>query len=318
MSLHPSPETRCVELLRQLVGFRTENPGGDERAICDFLAEQLRARGADSVEVVEVPRHRDGTTQIGAYVFARFGTPKTLLNAHVDTVPANNGWTTDPFKAVVTDDRVVGLGTCDTKGAAAAILTALDGIDPVDVGVLFSGDEERGSAVMPVFLKSDAAREIARAVVCEPTGRTAGVRHRGIMTFRAYLRGHGGHSSGADHMPKPLLELARFAVALDELAKQYLDDGPEDMKGLCLNIARFEGGIAPNVVPDDAALLVSIRPYPGFDANQFAYRMAELASSIDPGIEVSGGIAHAPFAAPSEAPLTSMPGSIELASSAMR
>lgn len=297
MSLHVTEDKRCIELLRQLVGFRTDNPGGDERAICDFLAEQLTERGADAVDVVDVPRRRNGVDLRGAYVFARFGNPRTLLNSHVDTVPANRGWTSDPFTAVVTDDRVVGLGTCDTKGAAAAILTALERTEARDIGVLFSGDEEARSTVVPVFLASEHRRGIERAIVCEPTGRRAGVRHRGIMVFHAYLRGRGGHSSAADHLPKPLVELSKLAVALDELGRSYLQLGPDDMKGICFNIAQMDGGVAANVVPEEATLTVSLRPYPGFDAEQFAFRMAEIATEINPAIEVRGDLAHPPFQA---------------------
>src|SRR5215470_6030063 len=95
-----------IELLKRLVAIDTHNPGGDEP----------RKRGA-SVRVVEVPR--EGAT--GAYTIATWGTPRLLINAHVDTVPVNLGWSADPFTARVADGRVVGLGACDTKSAIAAL-----------------------------------------------------------------------------------------------------------------------------------------------------------------------------------------------------
>ena len=70
---------------------------------------------------------------------ARWGEPRILFNVHVDTVPPNAGWTHDPWTPTVADGRVTGLGACDTKGAIAAILCAIDRRRPEGVAVLFSG-----------------------------------------------------------------------------------------------------------------------------------------------------------------------------------
>ncbi len=288
--------TPCVELLTKLVGFRTQNPGGNELALCTFLADELTRRGADAVHVAEVPRERDGVPEVGAYVFAHWGTPHTIINAHCDTVPANNGWTTDPWTAVLESERMVGLGTADTKGAIAATLTAIDRVgSPNNLGVLFSGDEERGSSVIRAFLASDHAAHVSRAIVCEPTSRCAGVRHRGIMAYRAHVEGRGGHSSNADRMPKPIVEMARLGVELDELGKTYLDVGPRDMKGLCMNIAGLEGGVAFNVVPDHASLLWSVRPPPGFDESAFADVVDRCCARAGNDIHVHQVVHHPPF-----------------------
>ncbi len=294
----------CVEILAELIGFPTQNPTGDEVALCERLAELLGDRGADHAEVVEVPREvgRSG------YVYARFGEPRLLINVHVDTVPANTGWTRDPHRAEVTDDRVIGLGSADTKGAIACVLCALEAARPDGVGVLFSGDEELGTGVVPAFLGSDRAAGIERAIVCEPTGRAAGVRHRGVGAYRASYRGLGGHSSGADHMPKPIVTMARLAVEIDAMARRWLDQGPDDMKGLCTNVASIDGGVAFNVVPDDARLTWSVRPPPGFDAERFAAEQAEAARGVDPSIELEQVLDHAPFQTRDVAPFRALLG----------
>src|SRR5581483_276545 len=147
-------QTDEVALLAQLIAADTHNPGGDERALAARLAEELAARGPDAVDVVEVPREEAGAS--GAYVIARWGEPRVLYNAHLDTVPPNAGWTGDPFAARVSGERVVGLGACDTKAAIAALLGALDDARPRDAAILFSGDEERRSTCMRAFLASRA------------------------------------------------------------------------------------------------------------------------------------------------------------------
>ena len=117
-----------ADVLAELIRFPTqqanaERAGGDERALCEHLAPLLRARGADEIVVERAPRS-DGTP--GAYVFARWGTPRRVINAHVDTVPANAGWSRDPWQPHVADGRLYGLGSADTKGAIAATLVALE------------------------------------------------------------------------------------------------------------------------------------------------------------------------------------------------
>ncbi|HEY0250681.1 MAG TPA: M20/M25/M40 family metallo-hydrolase, partial [Kofleriaceae bacterium] len=188
-----------------------------------------------------------------------------------------------------------GLGSCDTKASIAASLIALDRVKPRDCGVLFSGDEEAGSAVMHEFLKSPHARGIEQVIVCEPTARRAGIAHRGVLAHAASIEGAGGHSSKADFMPKPIVTLARLAVALDDLGKRFLPRGPEAMKGLCMNVAALHGGMAFNVVPQRGRLEWSTRPYPGFERAAYDAELADLISSIDPKIELAVTVDHAPF-----------------------
>lgn len=285
---------RCVSLLSDFVGYRTVNPGGDELALCARVADELRAREPDEVIVGEVPRPG---RPAGGYVLALYGTPRTVINVHLDTVPVNTGWTRDPFRAEVSGGRLYGLGSSDTKGAMAATLVALEAVRPHDVGILFSGDEENGSLVMRSFLEQEPlARSIERALVCEPTARRAGVRHRGVRGYRARVRGQGGHSSKADVMPKPMVIMARLAVALDDLGRRYLEQGPPDMRGLCMNVASIDGGVAFNVIPDSAELTFSVRPPPGFDAAAFERELAACVAAAGQGIELERDLDAAPFA----------------------
>jgi acetylornithine deacetylase len=287
----------AAEMLADFIRFPTQQAGadgkaGNELALCEHLAPMLRARGADEVVVGTAPRSEGGQ---GAWVFARWGTPKRVINAHVDTVPANAGWTTDPWTPRLDGGRLYGLGSADTKGGIAVSLEVLESVRPRDVGVLFSGDEEAGSGVMRAFLETPHVRGIREVLVCEPTARVAGVAHRGVLSQTATARGPGGHSSKADHLPKPLARLARLATALDDAAVRRVHDGPPGMTGTCLNIADFRGGVAFNVIPAKATLEWSIRPYPGFDRAGWDREVMALAATIDPDIEIVATIDHTPF-----------------------
>jgi acetylornithine deacetylase len=90
--------------------------------------------------------------------------------------------------------------------------------------------------------------------------------------------------------------MARLAVALDQLGAGYLERGPDDMQGICMNVAALDGGVAFNVVPDQAWLSWSLRPPPGFDQEGFDRALAAAMADIDPGIELEIPIANDPFA----------------------
>tara|TARA_B100000315_G_scaffold172000_2_gene160507 strand:+ start:4194 stop:5282 length:1089 start_codon:yes stop_codon:yes gene_type:complete len=291
-------------LLGNLIEYHTENPGGDELALCEFLCRELRARGADEVTITQVPRAKG--SEVGAYVFARFGSPQLLINVHIDTVPANTGWTQDPWIPSITADKVIGLGAADTKGAIAAILTVLETIVPHNVGLLFSGDEEHGTSCIRAFLTTARAQGIERALVCEPTNRYVGVRHRGVSGYHANFQGQGGHSSNADCMPKPITILARLAVELDDLGQRYVSHGPDDMKGICMNVAVLEGGVSFNVVPDAATLTWSIRPPHGFDQDTFDQEIKVAIENINPAITLTRQLHNPPFSTIHLAPFEQM------------
>ena len=256
--------SRVEKRLAELVAFDTRNPGGDERALAEKLARDLTALGARTAEVFASAGHHS--------TFARFGAqdPTLILNAHIDTVLANAGYSADPHQLVRRGGRLHGLGSADTKGAIAAILEALSqrqeaGSVPRGLAVLFSGDEELGGACMHDFLASGRSRGLLRAIVCEPTGCRVGIRHRGVYAARIGANSPGGHSSLVESVPNPLTALARAAVALDDLGVRCRDLGPTGLRGLCMNIAALDGGMAFNIIPARAALTFSMRPAPGVD-----------------------------------------------------
>jgi acetylornithine deacetylase len=261
-------ESRIEQRLAELVAFDTRNPGGDERPMAEKLARDLAELGATGVEVFSVAGHFS--------TLARFGTsPSLILNAHIDTVPTNPGFTSDPFKLVRRERRLYGLGSADTKGAIAAILEALAerkraGRAPKDLAVLFSGDEELSGASIRQFLSSERTAGLVRAIVCEPTGCRVGTRHRGVYAATISARSPGGHSSLADRIPNPLAALARAAAALDQLGARKRDLGPLGLQGLCMNVAALDGGVAFNIIPSLATLTFSVRPAPGVDMEPLA------------------------------------------------
>ncbi len=254
-------EPRIISWLELLIGFDTRNGSGDEVACAKWLAEALQKFAPDSLKLQSVTRSRGKSDS--AYVLAVWGMPKILLNVHIDTVPSGEGWTGDPLRLRHENDRYIGLGTSDIKGAAACILAALEQVTPKDVAILFSGDEEHGSEVMPAAIAENDLGDIPHAIVCEPTSCTMGARHRGMLAMSVKFAGPGGHSSLSDITEAPLQKIARFAAKLSDYGDKFKSIGAPEYKGICLNIGEIKSDGAYNVIPTQAIFKFSMRPPPG-------------------------------------------------------
>jgi acetylornithine deacetylase len=245
--------------LRALVGFDTRNP---PRTIgTDGIFDYLRAN---------LPGFDVQVTDFGAgavNLYAVRGKPKYLFNVHLDTVPDSPHWTADPHVLRVTDDRAIGLGACDIKGAAAA-LVAVANASQGDMALLLSTDEEANDArCIDGFLATP--RDYDAIIVAEPTKGQAVLAHRGIHSVQMRFQGRAGHASG-DQKPSDsaLHQAIRWgAAALDHVQAQS-HERFGGLTGLRFNIGKVEGGIKANVIAPTADIRFGFRPLPSMDADR--------------------------------------------------
>lgn len=285
--------TQTLDWLEKLVAFDTRNGSGDELACVAFLHAALSRFNPDEIIMDTVARTR-GKSDSG-YVMARWGNPKMLLNVHIDTVPSGEGWTSNPLKMKRENGRVVGLGTSDIKGAAACILAAMETTKPQDVAILFSGDEEHGSEVMPEVIKRGHYGGAQTAIVCEPTCCEVGRRHRGMLAINALFTGKGGHSSLSDVTERPLLQAARLATAWGDYNDAHMSFGQAPYQGLCLNIGDIENDGSYNVIPTRSKLWASMRPPPGDNVAARREDMLRIAREVTPEAELDTIVNFEPF-----------------------
>lgn len=272
--------------LRALVGFDTRNP---PRAIgtggmFDYLRAQL-----PGFEVA-VTDHGAGAVSF----YAVRGTPKLLFNVHLDTVPDSPQWTASPFELRVTDDRAIGLGTCDIKGAAAALLAAAQASDG-DMAILFTTDEEGADArCVSAFLNavpSSARRgKVAEGqtgasfdavIVGEPTRCEAVLAHRGIQSVSMRFEGRAGHASGEQGPADSALHQAvRWGHAALAHADSRAQESFGNLRGLRFNLGRIEGGIKSNMIAPEAEVRFGMRPLPSMDMDALHETLRTLVEPL--------------------------------------
>ncbi len=256
--------------LRALVGFDTRNP---PRAIdCGGIFAYLRDH---------LPGFACTLTDHGAgavSLHAVRGRPKLLFNVHLDTVPDSPHWSANPFELRVTADRAIGLGACDIKGAAAALVAAANASDG-DAAFLFTSDEEAND---PRCIAAFLARGIPcdAVLVAEPTRAEAVLAHRGISSVLMRFEGRAGHASGRQTAADSALHQAirwgqRALDHVESLSHQRFGG----LTGLRFNIGRIEGGIKANVIAPEAELRFGFRPLPSTDVDAL---LAEFRGFAEP------------------------------------
>ncbi len=150
--------------------------------------------------------------------------PTLLLNGHVDTVLAVEGWTSDPWTARREGNRLYGLGACDMKaGVATAMMTTRALAQRRDLWrgtLLFTAvvDEEAYSigarALVEAGIRADAC------IVTESSWERPCLGSVGKLLVRADVTGKAAHASWPGAGINAAVEAARFVARLGDLPLQ--------------------------------------------------------------------------------------------------
>jgi succinyl-diaminopimelate desuccinylase len=258
---------------------------GNERQLAD--AVEICLQGCAWLEV-----SRLGNTVIARTNLGRAS--RVIVAGHLDTVPAAGNEGAMLIQAgkplphdgsLAEEDLVFGLGACDMKGGVAVALRAAVTLEnpQFDVTYIFYECEEVDSArngltilaaQQPDLLKADVA------VLLEPSNAQIEAGCQG--TLRAHIRTKGIRSHSArswlgdnaiHHLGEVLRRLNDYEPA------RVVIDGLEYREGL--NAVGISGGIAGNVLPDEAMVEVNYRYAPSTSAEQAASHMAEVFEGFE-------------------------------------
>lgn len=248
----------------------------DEALIADRIEALLS--GAPHLEV----------RRLGNNVLARtsLGRPtRVMLAGHLDTVPPNGN-----ERAVLDGDTLHGLGSADMKGglavmAAVARQVAAPALDVTFVAYVCEEIDQRYSglreieAVAPEWLRADAA------VLGEPTASVVEAGCQGVLRVEVEVRGERAHTARPWMGTNAIHRLGNVlnAVASYE-GRRPLIDGCEYREAL--QAVAVEGGVANNVVPDSALVVLNHRFAPDVGVEE---AFAAVERVVDPALDRSLG-----------------------------
>lgn len=254
-----------IRLAEELVAI--PSPTGEEGRLADRLAVLFDRSPFD------VRRQPAAPGRDNLFIVAGEEAPRVVLCTHMDTVPG---------EVEARDDaaRIFGRGACDAKGSLAAMAAAafrLADRGRLGFGLLFVVGEETDS------IGARAADSLGTGsgalIVGEPTGNRLGLGHKGALFVKLSVSGRRAHSA-LPHLGESAVE-----TLLDILNDvRSADFGRDPVLGrTLLNIGRIEGGVAANVIPDEASAVLGLRP-----ATSSAETLARLADAVAgrAGIEI--------------------------------
>lgn len=262
-------ERELVALLAQLVRMRSYSAGGEEGRIARFMAEQLAGLGLE-VTLQEVQPGRFNC--VGRWPGAGGGT-SLMLNGHLDTNPAGEGWTRDPLGGEVDDRFVYGIGVSNMKAADAAYVAAVRAVQRAgarlrgDVVLAFVVGELQGG-VGTVHLLREGVRA-DRFVVGEPTDLAVLTLHAGSLEFELVTRGRTRHLSKMEEGVDAIGQMVRAMEALRDMSFSG-PDHPDYRAVRRLAIGVIQGGLGPeyhdwrpSLLADRCRIRFAVRYGPG-------------------------------------------------------
>ena len=185
--------------------------------------------------------------------------PTLLLNSHHDTVKPNQGYTKNPFEAIVGDGKLFGLGSNDAGGALVSLMAtfthfyAVENL-PYNIVMVASAEEENsGQNGLNSVLKH--LPELDCAIVGEPTLMQLAVAEKGLLVLDVIVKGTASHAAH-NNPDNPIYK----AMAVIEWFKTYQFEKISDVLGpVKMTVTQISAGKQHNVVPAECHLVVDIR-----------------------------------------------------------
>ena len=207
-------------------------------------------------------------------LYAKLGksSPNFCYAGHTDVVPPGEvkNWTTNPFKPIVRNNKLIGRGANDMKASIACFVAAVSRFKNENknfkgsISLLITGDEEgiavNGTKRLIKYLKRKREK-INFCIVGEPTnpnklGEMIKIGRRGSLTGRLTIIGSQGHVAYPHRANNPSNTLIKILKKIKDLK---LDKGTKNFQPSNLEVTKINiDNHADNVIPGSADVSSSI------------------------------------------------------------
>ncbi len=266
-----------LELTKKLVGI--ESVSGSEEKIAKFIYDFLKHNGLKPELIYTDKKRPCVVCSVGS------GKPKLLLNGHIDTVFASEGWTKDPIKPVIENGKLYGLGSLDQKSGIAIMLMQLVRLKNKKLNgtITFTGvvDEELQSlGTYDLIQKKIINNDFDAALFSEP-GVIAGdglfivnsIKGRYAFNIKVYGKsGHGSQKKGIN----AIVDAAKIIEAVDKLkTKKH----PIMGSGVTC-VSKINGGTDFFFIPDYCEFMLHRSTVDGEDKEHCLNQLKYLVKSL--------------------------------------
>ncbi|SIJ75144.1 succinyl-diaminopimelate desuccinylase [Mycobacteroides abscessus subsp. abscessus] len=251
-------------------------------------------RLADAVETALTNLENLEITRDGDSIIARtdFGKDKrVVLAGHLDTVPlpaveGSEGIVPSVWKEEAGERVLFGRGATDMKGGVAVQLALAAHLtdSAYDITYVFYDHEEVSSELSGLgrLMRNHAEKltDADFAVLLEPTDGTIEGGCNGTMRFWIHTQGLRAHSGRAWKGKNAIHQLADILTRLSNYESQTYDvEGLAFREGL--SAVEISGGVAGNVIPDEASVHINYRFAPNKTLDEAIAHVEEVFAGYD-------------------------------------
>ncbi len=196
--------------------------------------------------------------------------PTLLLNSHHDTVKPNNGYTKDPFKAVVENGKLYGLGSNDAGGCLVSLLatfTHFHNEKHLKYNlVLVASAEEENSGKNGLNSMINVIPKIDVAIVGEPTLMNLAIAEKGLVVFDAIVKGTPSHAAhpNNDNAIYNTIEVLKWFQDF------HFKKSSEALGNVKMTVTQINAGKQHNAVPSEVKLVIDVRVNDAYTNNEIA------------------------------------------------
>ena len=267
---------KSIALLKEILAIPSVNGADNEGAVAEFIANYLKEKHIDAfVQQID---------ETHANIIAKLEgkTSETVVwNGHLDTVPYGNTeeWNTDPSIPVEKNGRIYARGASDMKSGLAAMVYLLGEIgesgEKPEQTILFLGtcDEEKSGLGAEKILEEIDLSSGSLLLIGEPTGCKLGVAQKGCIWAQLNISGKTSHGA----YPEEGYNAVEYGMKIVCRIKKWVTEYEHRVLGTATaQVTMIQGGIAPNMTPDFAEILLDIRTVPGISAEDVEKKIKKI------------------------------------------
>lgn len=278
-------ETQAVSILKELIGFDSENrPGKTEAEAAAWIYRLLNDNGIEACLKEAAPDRPNVYAVLKGKEKGKGKGPSIIFNGHIDVVPAGDGWTFPPFHSTLKDGKIYGRGAADMKAGVAAMIQAALLLKKAgcpfhgELHLFFNVDEEVTNQGMKQFLDDSLTADYA--LISEPTGMDITIGHRGVARFHVKTKGTPGHSAFVRQPDNAIVKMRAFLTALENLSDVIKERKDQTLGAALLNITQINGGTAANVIPEECTVVLDRRLLPGEQEEEVKGEIVQSLSKV--------------------------------------
>jgi acetylornithine deacetylase/succinyl-diaminopimelate desuccinylase family protein len=252
-----------IALTCKLVEQDTTNPPGNEAKAAEVVRKYFDRHKISYVNREKTPGRTNVVATVGK------GRPRILVAAHMDVVPAGDGWNTEPFKPALKGGRIYGRGTSDNKGQLAAMMLVARYLKEHESEfkgqfvLVAAADEEIGSVQGLDYLAKENLIDADVAIIPDSGGnmRRVVIGEKGLLRITVASHGKQAHASTPEKGFNAIWPLITFLNLLRKEA--FFADAHPAFTPPTMSLGVVKGGVAANVVPAKCVAEIDFRYLPG-------------------------------------------------------